>query len=86
MSNAGVETQVEMFVDNVTGKLSNVRITYACVVLTLRRRKPVIGESERSAVLIEEILLLEAEPGVGVIKNCRPRIARVRSAIRPEHL
>src|SRR4029077_6171818 len=86
MSNARVETEIEMLVDNVTRKVPHVGKTHARVVSAPRRRKPVIGEPERSAVLVEEILLLETEPGLRVIKDGRPRIARMGSSIGPEHL
>ena len=61
-------------------------VTNPRVIFALRRRKSLCRESERAAVLVEEILLLETEPAVGVIDDRRARVGRMRTAIRPEHL
>src|SRR6267378_2328778 len=43
-------------------------------------------ESERRPVLVEEVLLLEAEPGVGVVCDRGAAVRRVWGSVREKHL
>src|SRR5204863_5821979 len=55
-------------------------VTNAGVIFTLRIGKAVTaGEAERSVVFPKEIFLFKTEPGAGVVKNRRARVAWVRS-------
>src|SRR5439155_2398823 len=56
------------------------------VVLALRRGEALRGEPERRTVLVEEVLLLEAEPRVGVVRDRGAAVRRMRRPVRQEHL
>jgi hypothetical protein len=76
---AGVEAEVEVFLDDLAGDVADVPCS--------RRRssirpagpgKPSLGETERAAVLGEEIFLLEAEPGARIVEDGGAGVGRVR--------
>src|SRR5205814_7887066 len=64
---AGLDAEVDVLVDDLAGDVAHVLEADAGVVLALRRGKALLREPERRAVLVEEVLLLEAEPRVGVV-------------------
>ena len=80
---AGVEAEVEMLLDDLARDIADVRIADARVIGALRGRIALVREAERTTVLVEEVLLLEAEPGAGIVENGRACIGFVRGdAIR----
>ena len=83
---AGLEAEVEVGVDDLAGDVADVLVADAGVVLALRRREPLAREAERHAVPVEEVLLLEAEPRVGIVRDRRAAVARVRRLVGQEHL
>ena len=86
MIDAGVETQIEMLLDDLARDVADILIADARVIGPLRRGKTMFGEAERTSVLKKEILLLEAEPGAGIVENGGARVGRMRGdAIRHHH-
>ncbi len=69
MVDAGREAEVEMLFDDLAGDVADVGVADAGVVRTLRRRITRRREAERTAVLVEEVFLLEAEPGAAVVED-----------------
>ncbi len=66
---------------------ADVLVADARVVLALRRREAAARrEAERSALDVEEVLLLEAEPRVRVVRDRRAAVARMRRPVGQEHL
>src|SRR5215469_133734 len=53
------------------GDVADVVVADSGVIRALRRGIPAGRETERPAVLIEEIFLLETEPRVGIVENGR---------------
>ncbi len=62
---AGREAKVEVLFHDLAGNIADIRVADAGVVRPLRRRIAARREAERTAVLVEEIFLLEAEPCAG---------------------
>src|SRR6185503_4754734 len=60
---AGGETEVEMLFHDLAGGITDVLIADAGIVRALRGGVTADREAERTTVLVEEIFLLEAEPG-----------------------
>src|SRR5262245_64256437 len=58
---AGTDAEVDVLVDDQPCDVPDVLEADAGVVLALRRREALLREPERRAVLVEEVLLLEAE-------------------------
>ena len=82
---AGREAEVEVLFDDLARDATDVRVADAGVVRALRRRITVRGETERTAVLVEEIFLLEAEPGAFVIEDGRTLVGGVRGLAIGHH-
>ena len=78
---AGVEAKVEMLLDDLTGDRAHVLVADAAVVGALRSGIAVLREAERTAILIEEVLLLEAEPKIRIVRGRGAHIGRVRRAV-----
>ena len=74
-----------MLFDDLAGYVANVLVADASVIGALRRRKAVVGESERASVLIEEIFLLEAEPRSRIVQNGRTGVGGVRRDAVGQH-
>src|SRR4029079_5744568 len=83
---AGRDAEVDVLVDDLTRDLADVLVADTRVVLALRPGKAVLRKSERRPVLVEEVLLLEAEPGVGVVCDRRAAVRRVWGSVREKHL
>src|SRR6202034_2602169 len=66
---AGGETKVEMLLDDLARDRADIGVADAGVIRALRRRITGSRKAERTAVLVEEIFLLKAELGAGVVEN-----------------
>jgi hypothetical protein len=78
---AGIQTQFEVLFDDLARDVTDGLVANAGVVLALGIGE-IVGsgrETQRTAVFVQEILLLEAEPGAGVVQNGCAGVARMRS-------
>ena len=76
---AGVEAEVKMGIHDLTGHITDILITDAGIVFTLRRRETAtLREAQRSAVFVEKIFLFKPEPGARIIQNGRASVTWVR--------
>src|ERR1700722_12742971 len=66
---AGGEAQIEMLLDDLARNCADIGVADAGVIRALRRRIAGGGKAERTAVLEEEIFLLKAEPGAGIVED-----------------
>ncbi len=83
MIDAGGETKLEVLIDNLAGNAAHVLVADAAIVGTLRSGGvSVFGEAERSAILVEEVLLFEADPEVGIVFDGGAGVGGVGGAIR----
>src|SRR5919198_389868 len=83
---AGRDAEVDVLVDDLPRDVAHVLEADAGVVLALRRGKALLREPERRAVLVQEVLLLETEPGVGVVCDRGAAVGRMRRAVGQQHL
>src|ERR1700753_1000939 len=65
----GREAKVEMLFAHLAGNAADILEADAGVVRSLRSRIPFGREAERTAVLVEEIFLLEAEPRALIVED-----------------
>ena len=69
---SGFKAEIEMFFNNLASDVSDVFVANTRVVFALRRRETASsGKAQRNTVFVEEVFLLESEPRVGIIGNCR---------------
>ena len=85
MVDAGSEAEVEVLFDDFASDVADVRVADAGVIRSLRRGIAAGREAERTAVLVEEVFLLEAEPGVRIVRDGGAGIRRMRLAIGQQH-
>src|SRR3954463_9019188 len=78
---AGLDAEVDVLVDDLPRDVANVLEADARVVLALRRGKALLREPERRAVPVQEVLLLEAEPRVGIVCDRGPAVRRMRRTV-----
>jgi hypothetical protein len=78
---AGVETEIKVLLDDFASDVTYGAEADTSVVRALWRWETIFRESKRATILIEEILLLEAEPCVGIIQDGGTGVGDVRSAI-----
>ena len=81
MVDAGVQTEIEMLLDDLAGDIADILVADARVVGTLRGGITTLGEAERAAILIQEVFLLETEPGVRIVENGGAGIGDVGRAV-----
>jgi len=81
MVDASIEADFKMLFDNLTGHVTDVFVTNACVVRSLWGWITVFWETERASVLIEEIFLLITKPSLGIVDDSRAIIGGMRRAI-----
>ena len=80
---SGIEAEVEVLLDDLAGDVTHEGITHAAVVRALADLGETIGgKAQRTAVLIEEVFLLEAEPCAGIVEDGGATVGRVRGAVR----
>ena len=77
----GIQTQVEMLFDDLTGDVADILEADTGVIRTLRGGVAIDREAERTTVLIKEIFLLETEPRARVVKNGGAGVGDVRRAV-----
>ncbi len=82
---ACLDAEVDVGIDDLARDLADVLVADACVVLALRGGEAFAREAERHAVAVEEVLLLEAEPGARVVRDRRAAVRRMRGPVREEH-
>ena len=78
--NAGIETDIDVLLDDFARHITDIFVTYAGIIRTLRSRIAIHREAQGATVLVEEIFLLKAKPSPGIIRNRGPRIRRMRHA------
>ena len=78
---ASVKAEVEVFVNDRTGNITNVFITDTTIVFALGSRVTAFGETKDFTILFEEILLLETEPCVLIIKDAGAGVRWVGSSV-----
>ena len=83
MIDAGGKTGFPVFFDDGAGQAAHIFVADTAVVWALwNRRIAVFRPADRSALLIEEIFLLQADPQVRVVLNGGAHIGGMRGAIR----
>src|SRR5262249_15127983 len=83
---AGTDAKVDVFVDDLPCDSTDVLVPDAGVVLALRGWEALLRKAQRRAIRIEEVLLLEPEPCVGVVWNRGAAVRRMRRPVWQQHL
>src|SRR5580698_7007124 len=78
---AGVETKIEMLLDNGASDRAHIFVANAAIVGALRSGVALFREAERTAILIEEVLLLKTEPKIRIIGGSGAHVGRVWRAV-----
>ena len=82
----GIDAEIEVLIDNGTGQVAHIPETNARVILSLWLGISRLRKTEGAAVLVEEILLLETEPGILIVLDRGPRVGRMWRAVRVQDL
>ncbi len=78
---AGIQAEIEVFLDDLAGDVTDIRVAHARVVGALGGGIATLGEPERTTVLEKEVFLLETEPGVRVVEDRGAGVGNVGSAV-----
>jgi len=78
---AGVEAEIKVLLDDFASDIADSVEADPSVVRALWCWEAIFREAKRASILIEEILLLEAEPSVGIIQDGSTGVGDVRCAI-----
>ena len=70
----------EMLFDDLTRNVADSAIADARIIFALWLGISGCGEAERTAILVEEVLLFEPEPRTRIIKNGRTLVGGMRSS------
>jgi hypothetical protein len=80
---SGGETELKVLIDDLPGNVTHVFVADAAIVWSLGSAGvAVLGEAERTSILVEEVLLLKANPEVWVVLNGGAHISGVRGTVR----
>ena len=72
-----------MLINNLTSNAAHVLVADAAVIGTLwRGGVAILREAERTSILVEEVLLFEADPEVGIVFDGGAGVGGVGGAIR----
>ena len=82
----GLEAQVDVRIDDLACDVPDVLEADARVVLALRRWEPLAREAQRGAVPVEEVLLFEAEPRAGIVRDRGAAVRWMRRPVGQKHL
>ena len=78
MVDAGVQAEIKVLLNDLTGDVADGLESGSAVVRALRGGITFGGETERTSVLIEEVFLFESEPCAGIVKDGGAAIGRMR--------
>ena len=84
---AGFQAKKKVRVDNFSGVFAYVFVADAAVVFALRRRESagLARPMQGSSSFKQEVLLLQAEPGFGIVDDGGPHVGEMGRAVRVFH-
>jgi len=78
---SGIQTDVEVGFDDLPGDIADGIVADPSVVEALRVGISSFGPAKRLAVLVEEVFLLETEPGAWIVQDRSAGVGWVRRAV-----